>query len=263
MKKILVIGVNSYIGNNFYQYVSTYYKESISVELISGSNGEWQNVEFSNYDIVLHLSAIVHQKESPKIIDIYDKVNHIMAVDIANKAKNSGVKQFIFMSSAAVYGDGVTYITKDTVPNPTTYYGKSKLAAEEEIIKLQTKEFRVAILRPPMVYGEGCKGNYAKLVKLARYTPVFPRIHNKRSMIHILILVKFIIKIIKDENGGYYHPQDKKYVDTCEMIVEIRKEIGKKTYLIGGFDLSIHFLSKYISSINKMFTDFYYDTHLE
>lgn len=263
MKKVLVIGQNSYIGNKFTQYVNTYYKESISVEQISGSTGEWQDEEFSNYDIILHLSAIVHQRENPKLIDVYDKVNHLMAVDIADKAKKSEVKQFIFMSTAAVYGNNVTYITKDTVPNPTTYYGKSKLAAEEDIIKLQTKEFKVAIIRPPMVYGEGCKGNYAKLVKLARYTTVFPKVNNKRSMIHVDVLVKFIIKLINEVSSGYYHPQDERYVNTSEMIVKIRKESGKQTYLIGGFNLIINFLKRYVTSINKMFTDFYYDTHLE
>lgn len=263
MKKVLVIGVNSYIGKKFSQHVAIDLKESISVNLISGSNGEWKNAKFENFDIILHLSAIVHQKEDSKLKDIYDKINHLMAVDIARKAKKSGIKQFIFMSTAAVFGSHVTCITQDTVPNPTTYYGKSKLAAEEDIIKLQSDDFKVVIVRPPMVYGEGCKGNYAKLVKLARYTPIFPRVHNKRSMINIVNLNKYIIELIKDESSGYYHPQDKKYMETSEMIVEIRKEEGKKTYLIGGYDLVILFFAKYVSSINKMFSDFYYDTHLE
>lgn len=262
MKKVLVVGVNSYIGKKFNQYVTTYHKENFYVNLVSGSNGEWENECFSNYDVVLHLSAIVHQKEKPELIDEYYNINHIMAVDIATKARRSGVKQFIYMSTAAVYGNHVTCITKDTVPNPTTYYGKSKLAAEKDIIKLQTKDFKVAIIRPPMVYGEGCKGNYAKLVKLAKYTPVFPKVNNKRSIIHITTLIQIIIEIIDSGERGYYHPQDEKYVNTSQWIVEIRQGMGRNTCLVNGFEYILKYIGKHVNRIDKMFGDFYYDKEL-
>lgn len=90
-------------------------------------------------------------------------VNHNLPVEIAVKAKKSGVSQFIFMSTAAVFGSKSIIINKDTKPEPDTYYGISKLAAEEELVKLGGTNFRVCIVRPPLVYGKGCPGNFQTL----------------------------------------------------------------------------------------------------
>lgn len=263
MKNILVIGTNSYIGRSFYNYAIVNHKDDMIVDLISASNGEWERKDFTRYDVVIHLSAIVHRKDAYNMKELYEKVNHVMAVEIAKKAKNSGVKQFIFMSTAAVYGNNIKHITKNTTPVPTTYYGKSKLTAELDIVKLQSNVFKVAIIRPPMVYGEECKGNYVRLVKLVRFTPLFPEIHNKRSMIYINTLVEFILLVIKEDKYGHYHPQDESYVDICDLVVKVRKEMGKKTYLVRGFSSIIKFLGKYVASVNKMFSDYYYDMDLE
>ncbi len=291
MRKVLIIGANSYIGKSFQKYITSYYsddmeqgcvikekitkeeilkedirrdyiQENMTINLISASNGAWKQEDFSLYDVVLHLSGIVHRKETDDMEELYDKVNHRLAVAIANKAKENSVKQFILMSTAAVFGSKETHITIDTKPNPTTFYGKSKLAAEQDISKLQSKEFLVAIIRPPMVYGEGCKGNYPKLVKLAKLTPIFPKLHNKRSMIYIDTLCEFLHMLIEQEGSGYYHPQDKDYVDTCELVVKIRKEMGKKTWLIGMFNSPIRQLTKQMGSLDKMFGDCYYDKKL-
>jgi len=262
MKKVLIIGANSYIGQSFHQYVSSYAKENITINLVSASDGAWKQADFSLYDVVLHLSGIVHRTETEDMEELYHKVNHNMAVDVAKKAKENSVKQFIFMSTAAVFGAKATRIKKDTLPNPTTYYGKTKLAAELDIIKLQEKIFKVAIVRPPMVYGEGCKGNYSRLVKLAKLMPVFPKLHNKRSMIHIDTLCEFLVMLIEEEGFGYYHPQDEEYVDTCELVVKLRKGMGKRTWVIGTFNSPIRLIAKHVGSVNKMFGDCYYEKTL-
>lgn len=261
MKKVLVIGANSYIGNSFLKFTDSYFKRSgsIHLEAISASNGAWKTEDYSNYDTVLLLSGIVHRKENTGMEELYDKVNHRMAVKIAELSKKGLVKQFIFLSTAAVYGEDAKRITKDTEPNPTTLYGKSKLAAERDIIELQSDKFRVAILRVPMVYGEGCKGNYPRLVKLAKWVPIFPKLHNRRSMLHIDALCRFLYELIELGDGGYYYPQDDKYVDTCEFIVKLRRDIGKKTWLIRIFNPGILFFMKYNKSLHKMFDDCYYD----
>lgn len=263
MKKVLIIGANSYIGKSFCQYVSTRCKNDIVAYKTSASDDSWKNENLMNYDAVLMLSGIVHKKENKSLEDIYDKVNHKLAVQIAKAVQASGVKQFIFMSTAAVYGSKVKHITKHTVPNPTTYYGKSKLAAEKDIMKLKSDKFLITVVRPPMVYGEGCKGNYPRLVKLARMVPVFPEIHNKRSMIHIDELNKYLAMLIQNEKGGVFHPQDKDYVDTCDLVINIRKGMGKNTWVTGAFNQVIYLLSRYIKSLNKMFSDYYYDKDLE
>src|SRR5699024_4967609 len=101
---------------------------------------------------------------------------------------------------------------ENTPTNPKNTYGKSKSDAEKLIIELETDDFKVAILRPPMVYGEGCKGNYQLLRRVALVSPIFPDFKNKRSMIHIDVLSKKIERIIVKNEHGIFCPQDTQYV---------------------------------------------------
>jgi UDP-glucose 4-epimerase len=258
MKKVLVIGTHSYIGQKFNEYVSNSEKIDLVIDSVSGSDGTWRLVDFSQYDVILHLSAIVHRKESKKIEQLYYKINHDLAVEVAKKSKENHVRQFIFMSTAAVFSPQAGCIKNDTEPNPKTYYGKSKLLAEQDIIKLQNKDFKVVILRPPMIYGSKCTGNYFKLVKIAKYTPIFPEFHNKRSMLFIDTLSSYLVQLIVNEDSGYFHPQDDEYVDICELVVRIRSEMGKKTKLIRCLNMPIRILKDYNSLFNKVFGDMYY-----
>lgn len=261
MKKVLIIGANSYIGKKFYEYIIENSISTIEASLVSASDGSWKKADFTEYDTVLHLSAIVHKKEKKDMKELYFNVNHKLAVDIARHAKDSGVRQFAFMSTAAVYGKITGCITEDTVPNPNTYYGMSKLAAEKDIMKLQDAEFKVTIIRPPMVYGEGCKGNYIKIKKAARYLFLLPDHHNKRSVVGIERLIQDIINLICNNNAGIYFPQDNEYLDTCNMVMNERKQMGKKTYLIPG-DLIVFFINR-INLVGKIFGDFYYSKNLK
>ncbi|BCJ93373.1 UDP-glucose 4-epimerase [Anaerocolumna cellulosilytica] len=262
MKKVLVIGANSYIGKKFNEYVRNSKVLELQVDMVTASDGGWRKVDFSSYDSILHLAAIVHKKEKKQIWPLYDEINHKLAVEVAKKAKENQVGQFIFLSTAAVFGNRTSCITKDTIPDPVTYYGKSKLAAENDIVKLKDKNFKVAIVRPPMVYGEGCKGNYARLEKLARFTPIFPDYHNKRSVIHIEKLIRYLNHIIKQEKEGYFYPQDKKYLNTCKEIYNIRKKIKKKTLLIKTPIILITSLINHVDIVNKMLGNMYYDESL-
>lgn len=267
MKKILIIGANSYIGNEFEKYIKCKKvnssevpsKDEIIIEKVGAANGDWKNVNYEKYEVVLIVAAIVHQKETASMAELYHEVNCNMPIEIANKAKQAGVKQLIFMSTAAVYGASINHITKDTKPSPDTLYGKSKLEAETKLKEMETDEFHVAIIRPPMVYGEGCKGNYTRLVKLATYNPIYPKIHNKRSMIHIDHLCSYIEQIIENESSGTYLPQDKEYSDTIMTIKRIRMEQGKKTILVPGTAWLVRCVMKRVQVVRKMFGDWYYD----
>ena len=113
-----------------------------------------------------------------------------MAEEVAKKAKKSGVKQFIYMSSMSVYGDSAPIgerkvVSKNDKLTPSNVYGDSKLQAEIKLDKLADKKFKVVLLRPPMIYGANCKGNYQTLRKIALKVPVFPKVKNSRSMIYI------------------------------------------------------------------------------
>jgi UDP-glucose 4-epimerase len=196
MKKILITGANSYIGTSLEKWLERY-PDRYSIDTVDMRSDEWKEKDFSKHDVVFHVAGIAHVSSDPKMEDLYYKVNRDLTIETAKKAKIEGVKQFIFMSSIIVYGDSSNInrkkvIDKNTVPLPSNFYGNSKLQAEDGIRPLESDDFKVVILRPPMIYGKGSKGNYPKLAKMAQKLPVFPDIDNKRSMLHVDNLCEFI-----------------------------------------------------------------------
>lgn len=158
MKKILITGANSYIGTSFEKYVSQW-PEKYEIDTVDMIDGSWREKSFAGYDAVFHVAGIAHRKETKENEHLYYEVNRDLAIETARKAKQDGVPQFIFLSSMSVYGKNTGIITQETPIVPKSDYGKSKAEAEKGIEVLQDANFNVAILRPPMIYGKGCKGN--------------------------------------------------------------------------------------------------------
>lgn len=262
MKKILITGKNSYIGNSFEKWLAKY-PNDYSVEQLDMHGDKWKEYNFSQYDVVFHVAGIAHVSSNPSKDEeaLYYRVNTDLAIETAKKAKSEGVSQFIFMSSIIVYGDVKETkgrITKDTVPKPKNAYGDSKLQAEKGLNKLRDENFKVVILRPPMIYGPGSKGNFPKLVKFAKITPIFPNIKNKRSMLYIENLCSFIQMTIDEKKDGTFFPQNKEYVCTSEMVKEISEQSGKKLWLTKIFNPLVY-LFKPTVLYSKVFGDLYYD----
>lgn len=262
MKKILITGANSYIGTNLEEWLNRYNGE-YKVSTIDLRDETWRNKDFSLFDVVFHVAGIAHEKETKNNKELYYKINRDLSYETAKKAKKEGVKQFIFLSSMSVYGleNGVIY--KDTLPNPKSNYGKSKFQAEELIKTLNDDSFSVAIIRAPMVYGKGCKGNYPKLAKFALRIPFFPDINNKRSMIYIFNLCEFIRLSIDNNSSGIFFPQNSEYVKTSELVSLIAETHGKKIKLIRILNPIIKLLGLLnFKLINKVFGDLVYDMSL-
>jgi UDP-glucose 4-epimerase len=224
--KVVITGKNGYIGNSLKIYLE---KNGTTAETVT-VRGEISEDIFENSDVVVHCAAIVH---SPQITDIevYNKVNCDLTLMLAEKAKKSGVKQFVFLSTMSVYGKSEGIIKSDTPLNPITPYGKSKLSAEKKLETLADENFIVTVIRPPMVYGKGCGGNYVRLRKLAVKLPFFPDTENKRSMIYIDNLNYCILKLIENKTGGLILPKNKFDVNTAEMVRLIAGANGKKIYI--------------------------------
>ena len=237
MKKILITGANSYIGDSVRDYLSLEPdKYSVTIKDTIG----WNPIpnDFKGYDVVFNVAGIAHIKETKKNRPLYYAINRDLAISIAQVAREAGVKQFILLSSMSVYGMITGHIKKNTKPNPTSAYGKSKLQADRAINKMAKEsngEFLFACLRPPMVYGKGCKGNYQTLRSFALKSPVFPDYNNQRSMIYIGNLCEFVKQIIDNEKSGLFFPQNKEYVRTSEMVREIAAVHGKIVRLVPGF----------------------------
>lgn len=260
MKKILITGKDSYIGTSLEKWLLKD-PSNYKIDTIDMKGDAWKEVDFSIYDVVFHVAGIAHVSSNPKMRDLYYMVNRDLAIETAKKAKAEGIKQFIFMSSIIVYGESSNskrVIDKSTFPTPSNFYGDSKLQAEKGIIKFASEKFRIVILRPPMIYGKGSKGNYPRLANLARKISVFPELENKRSMIHIDNLCNFLKVIIDFEDSGMFFPQNSEYVKTSDMVKLVREVNGKKTWMTGKFNWFIKLLFNF-DTIRKLFGNLVYE----
>jgi len=261
MKKILITGATSYIGKSFESYMKQFSTDYL-IDTVSLRNNAWKKKDFSPYDVVFHVAGIAHVSTDPKMADLYFKVNRDLTIETAKKAKTDGVKQFIFMSSIIVYGNspGVEkVIDRNTMPDPSNFYGKSKLEAEEGLNLLASEKFKIVTLRPPMIYGKGSKGNYPKLAKAAQMLPIFPEIGNRRSMLHIDNLCEFIRKMIDNEESGIFFPQNAEYVETSKMVKLIAEAHGREVRLVKVFNPAIRFMAGKIGIINRVFGSLVYE----
>ena len=269
MKSILITGAGSYIGVSLENYLGKC-PERYRVDSLDMRGSGWENHSFRGYDAVFHVAGLVHQPDSkndPAQAEVYDQVNHILAVRTAEKAKADGVGQFLFMSSESVYGltapiGKTVVITKDTPLHPGDNYGVSKAKAEADLQALADDSFKVAILRPPMIYGKGCKGNYQTLAHLAKKLPIFPEIANRRSMLYIDNLCEFLRLLIEDGADGLFCPQNAEYVSTSRMVREIAKAHGKHICLVGGCAWALKLLSHVTALAGKAFGSLCYDQSL-
>ena len=270
MKKILITGANSYIGTSFEKYIEENFSSEYSIETIDMIDGSWRDKDFSGYDSIFHVAGIAHSdngKISAEKEKLYYAVNTDLAVETAKKAKADGVKQFIYMSSAIVYGDSAPIgktkrITKDTPVSPANCYGDSKVQAENGLNPLNSEKFNVVILRPPMIYGKGSKGNYPLLAKIASLTPVFPYVENERSMLYIENLCEFVRLMVENEEHGTFWPQNAEYSNTSELVKMIAEAHGKKVHLIKGFGWALKIMSKVTGLVNKAFGSLSYDKEI-
>lgn len=267
MKKILITGANSYIGTSFEKYLKENFPEAYQVDTVDMIGNSWREKSFSGYDAVFHVAGIAHS-DSGKISEekskLYYAVNTDLTVETAKKAKADGVSQFVFMSSAIVYGESAPIgarklITRDTPVSPANCYGDSKVQAENGIRPLSDDSFRVVILRPPMIYGKGSKGNYPLLAKLALKTPIFPYVNNERSMLYIENLCEFVRLMVENQEQGTFWPQNPEYSNTGELVKLIAQAHGKKVRIIKGFGWALKLLGLVTGLVNKAFGSLSYD----
>ncbi len=245
---ILIIGKNSYIGNHIDEWLTNHGHQVQQLDVLTD---EWKTFDYSPYDAIVHVAGIVHQPNCQDW-DLYKRVNTDMPISIATMAKEQGVKQYVFFSTMGVYGVGKklkqNIIDEQTSLNSDSMYGKSKLMAEEGLQKLQDGTFNVAFVRPPSVYGKGCRGGYITgFTSIVRKLPVIPRAYEnvKQSFIYIDNLSELVRLVIEKNIKGVFCPQDDKAVSANELLQAISYGIGKKyrsSRLLGLFVRLLSFL---------------------
>ena len=263
-KRVLITGAGSYIGQSFLDYAKKNYPENFEIDELDMVGDAWRECDFSNYDIVYHVAGIAHAdvgNVSEETKEKYYAVNTDLTVEVAQKAKAEKVKEFIFMSSMIVYGESAPYgkkkvIDEHTVPAPANFYGDSKLQADVAVRELADDSFKVIVLRPPMIYGRGSKGNYPVLAKLAKKLPVFPNVDNERSMLYIENLCEFLCQVMLvreiKQNATVLIPQNAEWTNTSVMVEEIAKVSGKKIAIMKALKPAVAMAGKLPGKIGGM-----------
>jgi nucleoside-diphosphate-sugar epimerase len=262
-RKILITGKGSYVGTSLMKWLQQW-PDQYSVEFLTLRGEEWRSKDLTKYEVIFHVAALVHKKEKSSMEDQYFKINRDLTMELAIKAKESGIGHFIFMSSFSVYGlngeiGGKGVITNDTPCKPTSFYGKSKLEAEKKIQQIANKDFKVAIVRTPMVYGPNSPGNYERLRKVILKINVFPYINNQRSMIFIDYLSEFIRMVIDNQVEGLFFPQNRGYVNTLELMKLISKENNRSVFFSRILGAVFSIIGKHINAVNKVFGNLVFD----
>jgi len=230
-KKVLVTGSSGFIGQHFIETANEF--DIVEVDLLKQN---LKDIDFSEIDSVLHLAAIVHQMKGGDDVQ-YFKINRDLAYQVAKKAKDYGVKQFILMSTVKVYGE-YTFENEPWSEKsscfPIDSYGKSKLEAEKLISGLEDLDFIVSIVRSPLVYGAGVKANMLNLIKLIDLLPIIPLggIKNSRSLVYVGNLVALIKLIIQKQASGIFIAGDQVPLSTSQLIILIAKSLNKRIKLI-------------------------------
>ena len=265
MKKILITGAGSYVGESVRRYILST-SSDFQIDAVDTMGDNWKNADYSQYDVVYHVAGIAHVNADPKMEALYYKVNRDLTIEVAKHAKAAGVKQFIFMSSQIVFHESQSLktevLTAQTKENPNGFYGDSKLQAELGIKPLEDENFKVCILRPCMIYGPNAKGNFPRLAKLACKTPIFPCWHNKRSMLYIDNLAEFVKQAVLRELSGTYYPQNRELADTVEIIRFFAKTAGHRIWITRLLNPFVWLGSFVLQPINKMFATYYYDPEM-
>lgn len=266
MKHIIITGKNGYIANSLKNWIEKR-NIDIDVNLMDLKDKNWRSVSFANIDAIIHTAALVHKNEAEISIDDYRKINTDLTIEVANKAKNEGVKQFIYISTMAVFGIEIscfksTEIIDSTPLSPKSKYGISKYEAEIKLNELTDKDFSVAIIRPPFVYGKNCPGNYGTLRKLTLKIGIIPKIKNTKSMIYIDNLCEFIYQILELNGAGNFMPQNNELQSTYKMALLIAKYNNKRVVCTPLITPLVCVLSLFISKIRKAFGNEFYNMNM-
>lgn len=263
--KILITGANSFVGSSVERWLLRE-PEKYEIDTVDTVGDNWRKADMSLYDAVFHVAGLAHVDPKPEMAPLYYKVNCDLALEIARAAREAGVGQFIFMSSMIVFHASKslkgTAITHETEPAPNDFYGDSKLRAEIGLRKLETPDFKVAVLRPCMIYGPGNKGNFPRLARLAARTPVFPAWHNRRSMLYIDNLSEFVRQALDLRLSGTFHLQNREYADTVELVRALGRQANHSIFISRLFNPLVRVAAPFLKPVSKMFADQYYDRSL-
>ena len=236
---LLITGINGFGGTNLYNY----FNNKMRVSGIDISKDEKkQNCKTYNWndfsilpevDAIIHLAGMAHDVSGTADDSKYFDINVGLTEKIFEYYLKSSAMKFIFFSSVKAAADTVVgeYLTEESLANPKTPYGRSKLEAEKYIRSKQLpKGKRVYILRPAMIHGPGNKGNLNLLYSILRTGIPYPlgAFHNERSFTSIHNLLFLLEKLLGlDIETGIYNVCDDESLSTSDIAQLINQSLGK------------------------------------
>jgi nucleoside-diphosphate-sugar epimerase len=256
MSNVLITGATGFVGRRLVQTLEL--DDKLNVTAVARSSIKFKfarNFQISSLDkhlewsaalkgqkVVIHTAGRAHinnDKSSNPMVE-YRKINVNGTINLAKIAASAGVKRFIFISSIKVNGEKTILGNKfkaEDKPNPTDFYSISKLEAEKGLHKISQKTgMEVVIIRPPLVYGFGVKGNFANLIKLIKKGLPLPfgAIYNQRSLISLDNLINLISKCINNPKASnqLFLAGDGQDISTSQLFQKVAAAAGKKSFLI-------------------------------
>lgn len=255
----LVTGSTGFLGKHLLPKLS----KVVNVSTVSLRRTKLSEIELGQIDSIVHLAGLAHQmqKIDPKR---YFDVNKDQTLALAQKAKDAGVKHFIFISTVKVYGDNDIHgvLNEDSECHPSDPYGQSKRDAEIALQAMENEKFTVSIIRPPLIYGAGVKGNLDRIINLAIKLPILPfgNIQNERSMVYAGNVSALIQKLLEKQTSGIFIAGDKTRKSTTDLVNTIidKMNLNKANIAIPGIIRLI--LRKIKPAIyHRLFNDFIID----
>jgi nucleoside-diphosphate-sugar epimerase len=227
--KITITGTKGFIGANLHGYLKSFHElHSISVRYQLN-----QNFDFTS-DAIIHLAGKAHDLKKVSNPQDYYEANFELTKQLFDSFLVSNASIFIYMSSVKAVADDVFgVLDENTISNPKTHYGLSKLQAENYILNQKIPQGkRIFILRPCMIHGPGNKGNLNLLYKLVSIGVPWPlgAFENKRSFCSIDNLLFIVKELIACENipSGIYQVADDESLSTNELIFIMAQSQNKK-----------------------------------
>jgi len=255
-RSILVTGATGFIGGTLIRRLvgdgravraalrRTIPRLPVEAELVAisdiGPETNWMRA-VDGVDAVVHLAARVHMtgENTRDALPLFRAVNAAGSATLARAAREAGVRRLVLLSTTTVYGDRSLGRPFDEAspPAPATPYARSKLEAEQlvaEALRGSSTEF--VVLRPPLVYGAGAKGNFERLVRLVRRGIPLPlaSVHNRRSLVYVGNLVDAIVRSLDHPGaaGRTYVVSDGEDISTPELVARIAAALGRRARLI-------------------------------
>jgi UDP-glucose 4-epimerase len=248
---VLVTGAGGFVGRHLVPVlIGEGWRVRRAVRSLSGSDDEvligsigratdWQ-AALAGVEAVVHLAARVHHPGEEGAAELYRAVNTEGTLQLARCAAAAGVRRFVHVSTILVNGnstDGRAPFREDDIPAPRGVYGSSKAAAESGLKQLaETVDTRIAVIRPPLIYGAGALGNFRLLVRaIQRGIPLpFGAIRNRRAFLGVENLASFIANRLSGAGSKFdiFLVADEMQISTPEFVRQIARAAGSTARLV-------------------------------